>query len=143
MPDITHGVTIRASPEQVYEALTTAEGIRSWWTRHTVIDPRVGGMGEFAFFKRAVVTRVKIDELVPPKRVAWTTISSDAPGGWNGTKITFDLRAQGVDTVVAFAHRGFTQADDGFAKVTGGWWYYLLSLKQYLETGKGKPHPDA
>jgi hypothetical protein len=30
MPDIMHLIKIRAAPEQVYQALTTAEGIRNW-----------------------------------------------------------------------------------------------------------------
>jgi uncharacterized protein YndB with AHSA1/START domain len=33
MPDIMHLVKINASPERVYQALTTPEGIRNWWTR--------------------------------------------------------------------------------------------------------------
>ena len=81
MPDIMHVVKIHASPEQVYEALTTDEGIRNWWTRDAVLDSAIGGVGEFGFFNRRVVTKVKIDELKPPIRVAWTTISSAAPGG--------------------------------------------------------------
>ena len=142
MPDIMHVVKIHASPEQVYEALTTDEGIRNWWTRDAVLDSAIGGVGEFGFFNRRVVTKVKIDELKPPIRVAWTTISSAAPGGWDDTRITFDLRPEAGDTVLCFAHRGFKQADEGYARTTTGWGYYLVSLQQYLEAGKGAPHPD-
>jgi len=42
MPDIMHLIKIRVSPERVYEALTTAEGIRNWWTRDAVLDSKIG-----------------------------------------------------------------------------------------------------
>lgn len=48
----------------------------------------------------------------------------------------------GGNTVLAFAHRGFKQADDKYASANTRWGFYLLSLKRYLETGKGSPNPD-
>lgn len=74
--------------------------------------------------------------------MGWKTISANAPRGWDGTTITFDLRGEGGDTVLSFAHRGFEHADEGYVLVTTGWGYYLVSLQQYLQTGKGAPHPD-
>ena len=50
MPDILHRLTIHAPPERVFEALTTAEGIRNWWTRDADLDARIGGAGEFCFY---------------------------------------------------------------------------------------------
>ncbi|HEX8807339.1 MAG TPA: SRPBCC domain-containing protein, partial [Candidatus Aquilonibacter sp.] len=58
---------------------------------------------------------------------------------WVDTTIHFDLRAERGGTVVLFAHRGFEQADEHYAKTTSGWGVYLQSLQQYLETGKGNP----
>jgi hypothetical protein len=42
---------------------------------------------------------------------------------------------------LAFAHRGFKRADDGFAGATTRWGFYLVSLKRYLEGGQGSPNP--
>jgi hypothetical protein len=44
--------------------------------------------------------------------------------------------------VVAFSHRGFAEANEGYAQVTTGWAHYLFSLRQYLETGQGTPQTD-
>jgi uncharacterized protein YndB with AHSA1/START domain len=96
MPDILHLVKIHASAERVYQALTTAEGIRNWWTRDVVLDSKVGGMGELGFQEHRTVTRVRIDELELPVHVGWTTVSPNAPGGLDGTPTTFDLRAEGA-----------------------------------------------
>jgi uncharacterized protein YndB with AHSA1/START domain len=49
MPDMMHLVKIHASPERVYQALTTTEGIRNWWTRDADLDSKIGGTGEFRF----------------------------------------------------------------------------------------------
>ena len=143
MPDIMHLVRIRATPESVYRALTTAEGIRNWWTHDAALDAAIGGTGTFGFRDRRVLTTVRVDALDSPVHVAWTTLASTAPSGWDGSTITFDLRAEDDDTVLAFAHRGLACADEGYARVTTGWGYYLISLQQYLETGTGAPHPEA
>jgi len=142
MPDILHLVTIHAAPERVYQALTTAEGLRNWWTRDAELEAKIGGMGLVKFYGGQGVTKLRVDDLTPPLRVGWTIIAANAPGGWDGTTISFDLRPAGDDTVVALAHRGFAQANDGYALVTTGWAYYLVSLKQYLEMGQGWPQQE-
>ena len=142
MPDILHRLTIHAPPERVFEALTTAEGIRNWWTRDADLDAHIGGAGEFRFYGGSGMTSVRVDALDAPHSVGWTTLSANAPGGWDGTTITFELTADGTDTVLSFAHRGFAEANEGYALVTTGWAYYLVSLQHYVETGKGAPHPE-
>ena len=136
--DIMHRLRIHASPEQVYRAITTAEGIRNWWTRDAALDAKAGGFGEFGFFDRRFVAKVKVNELKPPVHMGWEVVNA----AWDGNTIVFDLQADGSDTILSFAHRGFKRADERFASVTTRWGYYLVSLKQYLETGKGTPNPD-
>jgi uncharacterized protein YndB with AHSA1/START domain len=135
-----HLILIQAPLERVYAAITTAEGVRNWWTRDAVLGFKVGETGEFGFNGHSFVAKVRVSELRPPVRVGWN-LTSGAPG-WEGTTVTFDLHSQEDDTVVAFAHRGFKQADQGYATATTRWGAYLVSLKQYLETGKGAPNPD-
>jgi len=38
MVDILHRVGITATPDKVYEALTTVEGLAAWWTTDTSGD---------------------------------------------------------------------------------------------------------
>ena len=143
MPDIMHLLKINATPERVDRALTTSEGIRNWWTRDADLDSTIGGEGEFRFssYGGTEVTKVRVMELVSAARVAWEVTYSFRPE-WAATTITFELRADKGDTMVAFAHRGFQKADDIYAMCTTGWGYYLVSLQQYLQTGEGAPSPD-
>jgi hypothetical protein len=56
--------------------------------------------------------------------------------------MAFALRSKEDGTVLAFAHRGFRVADEGYASATTRWGYYLLSLKHVFEGGRGTPNPD-
>ncbi|MGA7745622.1 MAG: SRPBCC domain-containing protein [Candidatus Aquilonibacter sp.] len=136
MADIMHLVKIAVPPERVYEALTTPEGIRNWWTRDADLDTVAGGTGTFRFHGGNDVTAVAVRELEPPLHVMWKTTSSFRPE-WKGTTIVFDLRVDAGGTVLSFAHRGFEAADERYAMTTTGWGKYLQNLKEYLETGRG------
>jgi uncharacterized protein YndB with AHSA1/START domain len=138
MHDIMHLLKIHASPERVYQAITTADGIRQWWTRDAAIEPKIGTTGEFGFYGRGFVAKVTVEELDPTTRVRWKV----ANAAWPANDIQFHLKADGSDTTLVFAHRGFPRADDGYAGATTRWGLYLFSLKRYLETGKGTPNPD-
>ena len=138
---IRHYLAISASPERIYEALTTPAGVRNWWTRDADLDGQAGGEGQFRFHAGKSVKRMRIDDLQPARRVVWTVMDCFLPP-WIGTKIVFELTAEGERTVLRFGHDGFAEADDVYALTTTGWAYYLVSLQQYLQTGQGAPAPD-
>jgi len=138
MPDIMHTLKINTPADRVYEAIATAEGIRNWWTRDAVLDAAVGGAGEFGFYNRRFVAKVTIDALEPPARVTWRV----ANAAWPGDVIAFEVKPEAQHTRLTFAHRGFPEADQRYASANTRWATYLLSLKNYLETGKGAPNPD-
>ncbi len=138
MHDVMHLIKIHASSDRVYLAITTADGIRQWWTRDAAIEAKVGAAGEFGFNGKRFVAKVTIEELNPTTRVRWKVVHA----AWDGKDIGFDLKADGNDTTIRFSHRGFSRADDGYASATTRWGVYLVSLKRYLETGKGTPNPD-
>ena len=138
MPDIMHTLKIHASPDQVYDAVATAEGLRNWWTRDAVLDSKVGGTGEFSFYGRRFIAKVTIEELTPPRRIAWKVTNA----AWGGDTIVFEVRPEQAGARLSFFHRDFEQADQRYASATTRWGFYLLSLKRYLETGTGSPNPD-
>ena len=141
VPEILHLIKIRAAQDKVYQALATPEGIRNWWTRDAALDSKVGGSGDFGFYGRRLIIRVKVAELAPPERVAWGEVTSTG-GRFDGTTISFDLKSQDGITSLLFAHRGFKTSGDDIASATTRWGFYLLSLKHYLEIGKGAPNPE-
>ncbi len=141
MSEIMHLIKIRAAQGKVYQAVSTPEGIRNWWTRDAALDPQIGGAGEFGFYGHRMVIKVKVAELAPPAHVAWDAVSSTG-GAFDGTTISFDLKSEDDITSLLFAHRGFKAGANNIASATTRWGFYLLSLKRYLETGKGTPNPE-
>lgn len=74
MPDILHRVGINTAPEEVFEALTTIDGLRHWWIVETDGDTSVGGIIDFGFCKMKVV-RVE-----PGKVVHWKCVGARKSG---------------------------------------------------------------
>lgn len=134
MPDIEHSIEIAAPPDRIWPALTTAKGLAGWWTLgETVLTGEPDRLESFTFQSRAVTTRMQVVALDPPRRVSWAPLESNAPGGWVGTTIDFELTPEGGGVRLDFAHRGFAEDEEGYRKVTAGWAHYLQNLKRFVE----------
>lgn len=139
MVDILHRIGIKSSsPEDVYAALTTIEGLSGWWARDTSGDTGVGDVIKFSFVPGGF--DMKIIELVPGKKVLWEVV--DGPAEWIGTHVSFELRQDGDFTILHFEQRGWAEPVEFMYHCSTKWAVYLLSLKQLLETGHGTPDPD-
>ena len=140
MVDILHKVGIKArSPNEVYKALTTLEGLSGWWTNDTQGDGKVGGVLHFRFGTSGFID-MKVLELDPAKRVLWQVV--DGPDAWIGTKVSFELRQDGDFTVVLFKHQGWKEPMEFMHHCSTKWASFLLGLKKLVETGKGDPWPN-
>src|SRR5579863_3483049 len=139
MPDILHKVGIKAaSPDDVYKALATVDGLARWWTRDTRGDSKTGGLLQFRFGDGGF--DMKVLELEPGRRVLWQVV--DGPEEWLGTKISFDIKRNGDWTVVLFEHQGWKEPVEFMHHCSTKWAVFLLSLKSLLETGKGATWPN-
>ena len=141
MPDIRHRVVVSAPLDSVYEAVATAEGISNWWTHNGVKgESKVGGQLAFYFGKPEPAAVMEVTLLDPQGHVNWSCVQG--ADEWVGTKISFDLRSDGDETVVMFAHAGWKEPGEFMAHCSARWAYFLLSLKSLEETGRGTPFPD-
>ena len=139
MVDILHRVGVKgASPDDVYAALTTIEGLSGWWTRDTTGVTEVGGAIAFRFPPGGF--DMKVVELEPGKKVLWEVV--EGPVEWVGTRVSFELSQAGDFTIVLFEHRGWAEPVEFMYHCSTKWASYLLSLKQLVETGTGAPAPD-
>jgi uncharacterized protein YndB with AHSA1/START domain len=140
--DILHRVGIKSSSNEVYEALTTREGLASWWTNDAQGKGGLGGVFQFRFSVDGVEIGgfdMKVVELEPGKRVLWQVI--DGPAEWIGTKISWQLKQEGEFCIVLFAHQGWEAPVEFMHHCSTKWAIFLMSLKSLLETGKGAPSP--
>ena len=73
MPDILQRVGIQASPDTVYSAITTIDGLAGWWTTDTRGETGVGGKIKFTFGDKGFF-EMKILELKPSSHVLWEVV---------------------------------------------------------------------
>ena len=83
---------------------------------------------------------MKVLELQPGKRVLWQVV--EGPPEWVGTKISFDLKQEGDYSIVLFNHKGWSAPVEFMHHCSTKWAIFLMSLKSFVETGKGNPSPD-
>lgn len=136
MEAIRHNVVIKATSEKIYKAITTQEGIESWWCKQTTAQPAVGFVNLFIFGE--IRNGMKVAELVPQKRVEWECIESIEE--WVGTRISFDLEEKNDKTTLRFTHGDWRALTDVYAGCNYNWALFMKSLKSFCETGTGDPH---
>lgn len=144
MVDILHRIGIKSPVARVYNALTTLEGLAGWWTADVTGDDRLGGKIEFSFLTKSgdLLGRMvmEVQELNVNKDARWRCI--EGPEEWLGTDITFQLSEQDGQTIVLFGHRNWREAVEATYHCSMKWATFLLSLREYVETGTGKPSPN-
>jgi len=144
MIDIIHRVGIKAPVAKVYEALATVEGVAGWWTRETTGVSRPGGNIGVRFLRpngeQMGGMTMDVVALDPNKAVRWRV--SAGPEEWVGTDVTFDLSQAGEYTIVLFGHKNWREAVEFTAHCSMKWATFMLSLKELVETGRGRPSPQ-
>lgn len=138
--DYATRVHISASPERVYEVLTSAEALASWWAPATGSGTAGGELRiTFAGFEDPVIIKVK--QATRPAAVGWEVESTTIFPEWPGTTMSFTLTGSGQGGCdVEFRHHGLTPQLDCYEMCRTGWDQYLPSLRDYIDTGTGHPY---
>jgi uncharacterized protein YndB with AHSA1/START domain len=141
MVDILHRIGATASPEDVYAALTTIDGLAGWWTEDTAGNSSRGGVIRFRFAGApgGAGFDMRVLETVRDKLVLWEVV--DGPEEWIGTEVRFELSREDGFTIVLFEHTGWREAVPFTYHCSTKWATFLMSLKSYVETGTGEPAP--
>ena len=150
--DILHKIRIESPPDKVYWALTTLQGLSGWWTKWTTFEKGTGEVGSiirFGFAEDKMDTKVEVMKLDKDKKVEWKSLDTEGEWRFKDTSFMFELKEENVEmygnkkmTVVKFGNFGFEKADDFYTETNSRWGFFLLSLKDFLEKGKGMPVPD-
>jgi len=132
---VTH---IQATPEAVWEALTSPDFTEQYWGgRRITSDWKVGA--EVRHVRPDGGTDWQGEVLVyePPKELAYTwEAEGEAP-----TKVTFKLMPQGPNIRLMLLHEGLDPTDPDYNMATEGWTAILSSLKTLVETGEALAFP--
>ncbi|MBV2152636.1 SRPBCC domain-containing protein [Kitasatospora sp. SUK 42] len=138
MPEIAMQFDIAAPQAVVLAALTTHDGLTSWWT--DAVD-REGDVLLFDFPDVPEPFRLRL-ERSGPDRVVWANAGSFPPH-WAGTWISWELTDQPdapERTRLLFRHGGWQPgSEEGVPMVAGTWAELLVRLKDYAQSGKVQP----
>ena len=134
-------VTVDAPPDEVWEALTTAEGLRRWFPLDARVEPGQGG-NVWVSWGPGSEGSAPIHIWDPPRRFGWTEFHG---GDESGTPIQvaadFHLEARSGVTVVRVVQSGFGASADWeemYDAVQDGWRYFLFNLAFYFREHRGK-----
>ncbi|MFZ6746245.1 SRPBCC family protein [Undibacterium sp. JH2W] len=145
MSHYQQSLVIGADPATVYAALATPEGLRGWWTQDCDVAVALGGSSHFRFGPHH--KSMLVERLEPGREVRWLCVEAHIAvdrlvrkDEWLGTHLVFRLTQDGAGrTRLDFEHVGLVPELECYAMCNDGWRYYLASLQQLLETGKGTP----
>ncbi|MFG2992050.1 SRPBCC family protein [Streptomyces sp. NPDC048257] len=106
---------IDASPEVVFEVLSSPEHIREWWSAETAFEPAAGATGRLTWtdaetgrHETAPFTVVAAD---PPRLFSfrWIYDEAEAAAPGNSLLVTFELVPEGAGTTVRFRESGYRE----------------------------------
>jgi uncharacterized protein YndB with AHSA1/START domain len=140
---IERELTIDASPEVVYEVISSAEHMREWWPEHAEFDAIAGATGSITFgdpaSSDAMTEALTVVEAVPPHRFTFRWVYDDAPATeTNSLLVSFELTASGDGTLLRFRESGFRERgweaavlEEAYLDHARGWDHFLPRLAAY------------
>ena len=152
MATIHHQVAIAAPVARVYAAISTAEGIGTWWDRQTATETPQGLVLEHNPGPEHGAVKLRVVESIPDKRVEWECISThpatSPASAWTGTRFVFELSeraspaarflcpGQSPATTVDFRQVGYDERSEFAGFNNFAWGMVMQNLKQVVESQK-------
>jgi hypothetical protein len=135
----TTTITVDQSPDDVFAAINN---VRAWWSGKPGVEGDTTKVGdEFTYrYEPHHVSRQKIIELIPGKKVVWRVVDGSInfvkdKTEWNGTTITFDITKKGKKTELRFTHDGLTSDIECFDGCSDAWSSYVKGGLRNLIVG--------
>jgi len=135
-------IITKNSPGAAYRALTL--GFDKWWTAGNNPVTKVGD--ELTFRFDTTFWTMRVIGLVPDKSVEFECIEAHhfheglselILEEWKGTKLKWKIEVVGDKTKISFVHDGLIPSLNCYDICETGWDYYFVnSLKNYLDTGR-------
>jgi uncharacterized protein YndB with AHSA1/START domain len=136
---------LRATPEQVFRALTEPEELMKWWGEkgpmtRARINLRPGGEYRFEFRGdggQDVWVKGQYQVLEPPRRIATTWFNSKFPDLRNGVELLLESISTG--TRVTVVHSGLAGRPEAFQDYAKGWPEVLGYLAERFNESGPRP----
>lgn len=125
-------ISIDATPEQVWERLTTAEGIASWFGTRAEIDLRIEGERLVGWGDQMEMSG-RITELEPGSRLRITYLADGEETGAEEWLVTGDSSTTRLTLIQSMSDEGIDDWEGFYGDVRRGWNLFMASLRFDLE----------
>ena len=137
MADIFHNFPIKGSAQKVFDAISTAQGLNSWWSETCDAEPGENAVYNFGFGPgyewTAIASQYEFGR-------EFELIFTNADADWNNTRVRFCLNESDGVTEVRFHHLDWPEANDHYQISCFCWAMYLRLLKRFVEVGEVVPY---
>ena len=137
---------VEASPEVVFDVISSPAHIREWWDAETDLDPVSGATGELVWAdettSRAHVSPITVVDAQPPRLFSFRWVYPDgaAAASDNSLLVTFRLAASDRGTVVRMTEAGFREKgwemavlEEQYNEHVVGWDLFLPRMAEYVK----------
>jgi uncharacterized protein YndB with AHSA1/START domain len=140
----SYQIEIRASPERIWQALTTGDD-----SVHYYYGTRVSGIettgGDYSYTAEdgTVALAGKVVEADPPRKLVTTFQHQWNEDGGTETLVTFNISVHGDICLLSVLHECLIAGSGMAESIKSGWPHILSGLKTWLETGAPMSTNDA
>ncbi len=131
-------IDIDATLDEVWQALTTGEGIARWFAPYAAVTPGEGGSVSVGWDPKEMwETPITVWE--PQRRMQTASEMPTKDGRMVRLAVDYYLEVQGGRVRVRLVHSGFDDSswDDYIDGLDAGWSFFLFNLKHALERHRG------
>src|SRR5216684_5338763 len=140
---IEREIHIDASPEVVFEVVSSPAHLREWWPDEAEFSAVPGGTGRIGFgdsSQNRTWVQFAVVDAVPPRLFSfrWTHEEGESAAPGNSLLVVFELEPAGSGTLLRMTESGFRGRGWDDAKVSAeyadhveGWDFYLARLPAY------------
>ncbi|MEU0031307.1 SRPBCC domain-containing protein [Streptomyces sp. NPDC006335] len=140
---IEREIHIDASPEVVFDVVSSPEHLREWWPDEAEFPVVPGGSGRIGFgdcSQGGTWVQFTVVDAVPPRLFSfrWTHEEGESAGPDNSNLVVFELEPTGTGTLLRMTESGFRErgwdeakAAAKYAEHVTGWDFYLPRLPAY------------
>ena len=139
MEKTTHFIGAKCTKEEMFNAISKPSELEKWWATRAegIVE---SGETLFLIFDKLTTLKLKYEEIVPNQKLVLTCF--DSFKAWDKTQLIFEILEKDNQVFLTQTHQNINPQDvQSLTYFSSKWTVYLLSLKQYLETGIGTPYP--
>ena len=148
---IEREIFVHASPEVVFEVVSSPAHVQKWWPDEAHYEPVPGSMGEIVFGDRdagGAAASFTVIDAHPPRRFSfrWTHPKGEPAAEGNSLLVTFELTPSRGGTLLKMTESGFREMgwdvallEEQYQEHVSGWNFYLPRLVDYVAGLEARP----